>query len=163
MEASQPWERQAGEGDKAWAAFVAFRDLGPRRTVVAALRSEGKNPGSLRRWEKWASQFHWRERARAWDAEVDRRSREAQVQAREDMARRHIEQAMALQALGRGQLGRWLDPTNPEKPTLNIWSVMQLIAMGTNLERLARGTPEEEQDTKRDLTWSELMRLAEEP
>ncbi|NMA28427.1 MAG: hypothetical protein GX934_11765 [Burkholderiales bacterium] len=96
---------------------------------------------------------------------MDRRSREAQVQAREDMARRHIEQAMALQALGRGQLGRWLDPTNPEKPTLNIWSVMQLISMGTNLERLARGTPEEEQDPKQpikveveDATWQRVIK-----
>ncbi len=63
-----PWERQPREGEEAYAAFLAYRDLGPRRTHEAARVHLGKRPGYLKPIERWSSLRDWRLRACAWDA-----------------------------------------------------------------------------------------------
>ena len=43
-----PWGRQPCEGEQAYAAFLAYRDLGPRRTHEATRLRLGKRPGYLK-------------------------------------------------------------------------------------------------------------------
>ncbi len=62
-----PWERQPGEGEEAFAAFLAYRDLGPRRTHEATRVHLGKRPGYLKPIERWSTLRDWRLRACAWD------------------------------------------------------------------------------------------------
>ncbi len=62
-----PWERQPREGDEAFAAFLAYRDLGPRRTHEATRLHLGKRPGYLKPIERWSTLRDWRLRASAWD------------------------------------------------------------------------------------------------
>ncbi len=65
-----PWERQPREGEAAFAAFLAYRDLGPYRTHEATRKRLGKTPGYLKPIERWSALRHWRPRAGAWDAHL---------------------------------------------------------------------------------------------
>ena len=66
----EPWQQQEGESSQAYAAFVAYRDMGPGRSVVETYRQIEGKPGAQQatgRWNKWAKDYRWAERARAWD------------------------------------------------------------------------------------------------
>ena len=65
-----PWERQPREGEEAYAAFLAYRDLGPGRTHEATRKRLGKRPGYLKPIERWSALRDWRRRAGAWDAHL---------------------------------------------------------------------------------------------
>src|SRR5262245_42296347 len=104
------WEQQPDESSAAFGAFVLFRDLGPRRSLDEAARRyharpesdpnprpDGRRKGASGRIREWAEKYHWRERTRAWDEEVDRQVREAQVEAVKAMHRRHAEEAVEFQ------------------------------------------------------------------
>jgi hypothetical protein len=86
----EPWERQPDEPDSSWRFFVIYRDLGPGRTLreVAekAERSRTVIEGTSREWS-------WQKRARAWDAELDKRRRESAGDEIEKMSRRHARYA----------------------------------------------------------------------
>lgn len=93
------WVRQPGESSPAHAAFLAYRDLGPARTFIAAARSLAKNERLIRRW---AVRYRWRERVWAWevaqsrqDEEVARRHRDGALQQLMDDASRLWRAAMA--------------------------------------------------------------------
>ena len=62
-----PWGRQSREGEEAYAAFLAYRDLGPYRTHEATRKGLGKRPGYLKPIERWSAFRDWRQRACAWD------------------------------------------------------------------------------------------------
>jgi hypothetical protein len=88
------WERQPGEGPRAYAAFCAYRGLPPReRSLDAAARV--LNPGSASkraatgRLQEWSSTFRWVARAAAWDAHVDAQARDAHVEAVRELQRKH--------------------------------------------------------------------------
>ncbi len=65
-----PWERRPREGEAAYAAFLAYRDLGPGRTHEATRVHLGKKPGGLQPIERWSALRDWRLRACAWDAHL---------------------------------------------------------------------------------------------
>src|SRR3954452_16158916 len=65
-----PWGRQPREGEEAYMAFLAYRDLGPGRTHEATRRQLGKRPGYLKPIERWSALRDWRWRAGAWDAHL---------------------------------------------------------------------------------------------
>lgn len=75
-----PWDRQPGESDKAFAAFCAYRDLGPDRTHEKTREKLGKNSGYLRVLEAWSGRFRWMDRAAAFDAELDRQKLPAVIE-----------------------------------------------------------------------------------
>ncbi len=62
-----PWGHQPREGERAYVAFLAYRDLGPGRTHEATRECLGKRPGYLKPIERWSASWDWRQRARAWD------------------------------------------------------------------------------------------------
>ncbi len=67
-----PWERQPREAEEAYAAFLAYRDLGPSRTHEATRKRLGKRPGYLKPIERWSALRHWRQRSCAWDDHLQR-------------------------------------------------------------------------------------------
>ncbi len=67
VEMMLPWERQPREGEEAYTAFLAYRDLGPKRTHEATRVHLGKRPGYLKPIERWSTLRDWRLRACAWD------------------------------------------------------------------------------------------------
>src|SRR4051794_38120855 len=64
------WERRPREGELAYAAFLAYRDLGPGRTHEATRICLGKRPGYIKLLERWSARRDWRWRAGAWDAHL---------------------------------------------------------------------------------------------
>jgi hypothetical protein len=133
-----PWEQQPGESSRAFGAFCAYRDLGPRRSLRAAAQAfYGRAAAALeRQLDKWSRAFGWVERAGAWDRHLDAEARRAQEQARRDMAERQAREARALQAKAVERL-RTLRPEE-----LGPADVLRFFVEATKLERLALGEPE---------------------
>lgn len=66
--APRPWERQEGESDAEWAAFLDYRNIGVRRTIKAVQDARGETHKLVYRY---AQTRNWRARAAAWDAHAD--------------------------------------------------------------------------------------------
>lgn len=81
IEARHPWERKENETSKAFAAFCAYRDLGPGRSISKAhatvkprqTSGRGKAP---RHWEEWASLHDWPKRAQDYDLHLELQARQ---------------------------------------------------------------------------------------
>ena len=87
-----PWERRDDETDKAFAAFVAFRDLPPgERTDVAAyakyqgLKKAKKGKVPAPSWYKWKKENLWDQRVALHDAWVDSGDLEATAEKRKEV------------------------------------------------------------------------------
>lgn len=63
-----PWKRQPGESSKAHAAFCAYVQLGPDRSLTKLAKLLGRGEGAS--WLKeWSGRHRWVLRAAAWDDE----------------------------------------------------------------------------------------------
>lgn len=89
------WDRIGGEGGEttqAHAAFVAYLELGPRRTHEAARVKLGRRSGYIRTIEKWSTKHTWISRARAFDeVELDARL-ESRIFAREEFRQELVDE-----------------------------------------------------------------------
>jgi hypothetical protein len=74
----KPWERGKGESSIAYQAFLAYRDLGPFRTLDRAYQSypgrkmgvKGATGRASGRFYSYFATYAWEERAAAWDAHI---------------------------------------------------------------------------------------------
>jgi len=89
-----PWERQKGEGDKPYHYFVAYRDMGFRRSIRTLAQQEGLG---FRNLAKYSINWNWQQRVAAWDDELDRVKRESSMKEIREMTKRHSKQSMAFQ------------------------------------------------------------------
>jgi hypothetical protein len=96
------WERGDGEPQRAYQAFLVFRDLGPTRNLHAVYRAWKEQKGSGRanpsgasgasgnriappaNWKRWRQEYRWVERAAAYDRSLqnEAQARFAEVQRR---------------------------------------------------------------------------------
>ncbi len=121
------WERQEWENDAAYAAFLAYRDLGVNRSIDAAYRvySEAREKGksakkrkkalksakkAQKREEKvrpsgtflkWRIDYEWMKRASDFDVYTQRALDEVELEAKKKVKREYVEQVQiaALEAL----------------------------------------------------------------
>lgn len=135
------WERQPRETDKAFHAFVTFRDMGPERQVTGAGAKIDKSEAVMRRW---AHRWSWFERAKAWDNFLDAQRRAAVVDEVRAAAKRHIELAHALQHVGGQRLVQLAEMLKDEKARSEIKprDARLMVEAGIRLERLVIGEPE---------------------
>jgi hypothetical protein len=77
--------------------------------------------------------WRWRERAEAWDAELDRIKRQTEARETEAMARRHVQIALAIQE----KAVQRLVAMRPEELTPS--ELVRWIVAAVQLERQARG------------------------
>jgi len=111
-----PWLRRKGEGSKAYAAFLRYRDLGPGRSVAKAVGArQAAKEGKARYfhwWRRWAGKYEWKVRSEAWDdhvaavasdrlldAQADAKAAENEENLRQQAAR--LAEARALAATAR--------------------------------------------------------------
>ena len=137
------WEKRKTETMRAFDAFVLYRDMGPRRTLLLVSKEIKKHP---RQCEQWSAKHAWIKRAEAWDGEQDRVGRLAELKEIEKMRKRQTQLALSMQNLGALNLKKLLiqaekakkngDPLDPD-------IVIKLIKEGAALERLNRGEPNE--------------------
>jgi hypothetical protein len=141
------YERQPSESDRAFAAFCCYRDLGPKRSLDEVGKrlyggQSGRKRAATGRVQAWSSKWHWRERVAAWDAHLDRQTREAQEQARREMGERHAKLAVALQEKAIQRLKAM------PLEELSSTDLLRYIIEAAKLERLARGEPESIQEQR---------------
>lgn len=132
------WEQADGESDKAYAAFLRYRNL-PRgeRSVTKAV--EGTKV-RRRTWEHWMADFHWIARVKAYERFLERSDTESKVDAIREMNQVHIESARAMQKVGLKGLKLLEKQVNAGKmPPPSI--IVKLLTQGQTLERLAAGEP----------------------
>lgn len=126
-----PWDRHPGESAKAYAAFIAYRDMGPTRSLrKLAAREDMTKVGQL---GKWSSEWNWPERAVAFDGWQDREWRLEQVEARKSMLRTHA----AVARTGIAKAAERIRALNPE--TLSAREALALFEACVRVERAARG------------------------
>lgn len=146
------WDRQPNEPERAWAAFVMFRDAGVGRTVSAVVNALHRGHGAC--IEGWAKKYNWRARTHAYDRHLDQVAQREAAKARRDMVRRHATMANnALDALSAPliELAERLKGPLPED--LKALSTPQLLSLVTKsasamrdlvgVERTSRGVPAE--------------------
>lgn len=97
-----PWDRQEKESPKAYKAFIAYKDMGPDRSLAKVVEKAGKGKtGYLRQLKAWSAKYGWVARAEAWDDHLADVAVEAMEQKRREMAERQLEVANYQQSLGR--------------------------------------------------------------
>jgi len=86
----EAWEKLPGESSAAYAAFCAFRDFGPERSIKRAV--EASEPCECKRqkrynvWRGWSTRFQWAKRASDYDVYLDKlkhAQRRKTIEARE--------------------------------------------------------------------------------
>lgn len=152
-----PWERQYGETDAAWDAFLTFREMGPKRSLRKAyLANTGNDPEKVpcaprTTWGMWSTQWRWSDRVEEYDRYQDTIFRK-QLEARRLEARvetadlgQHM-RTKALEALSVmrtiiNQQVRQKDGTviTVQKCALTPTEIARLAEIGVKLERLALG------------------------
>lgn len=130
----KPWERQKKESEKAYEAFLVYRDLGAKRTFAAVAEQLQKSGSLIRRWK---DRWEWTERVRAYDNELEKEARAKAVSDRKKMAERHIGIAAQLQKKALEALACLsVEEMSPR-------DIREFLKMATDLERLNRTLDED--------------------
>ncbi len=141
------FERQPRETAKAFAAFRAYLELGPERSLAAAGAKLGKSKVMM---EKWSKKFDWPARAAAHGAHlalVEREAAEAAAKERGvDLAKMELpvrqeawKEAEELIAMAREFKRRWRDTTRVP----GFESVVRALELAFKLKSFAVGVPME--------------------
>ena len=165
-EGIDPWERQPKESAKAFAAFAAYRDLGPDRTVAKAVTILGKKTGYRRAMEEWSVRWGWVARASLWDDHQDRFERDAALVIAEQTIREKVAVADGLwKTAAKGLLmwNKYLDQTSQqqtasgvfEQPPISPGDVYRLADAGLKLSQLLEGKPTDIQEQRKQITIEE--------
>jgi hypothetical protein len=161
--AAPVWERQPHEGDRAFAAYATYRDLGPARSTRIVAEELAKSDQLIRRW---SSEWGWVERAGAWDDEAYRNHRERDLverhEARRKMLETHAKAGATLHEIGVKALARYdtsspgtADEARARIAALTASDAARLMETGAKLERQARGETPERVDMREAMIWVE--------
>jgi len=146
------WERRADETDKAFRAFVVYRDMGTGRAIDRIPQFILGPTGaplykSVRYFRVWSSQYNWVERVRAYDAHLDdvrRKATEDEIRKeREDMRKTHRTIARAMQ----DRIIAKLMPDPKDRSTylpvkdIKPGQIPAWVKIATDLERLTMDMP----------------------
>lgn len=153
-EALKPWERQPGEGQRAFAAFELYRDLGDERSLHKVAKQLTKSDALIRRW---SARWNWVERVTAWDDELARQRVAAKIKAAREMNEQQDKVGVLL--IQRGT--EILDSLDPEDGAYS--DVVKLVELGVKLRRLAHGEPTEIEEQHRMPQFVEVVVTTEPP
>ena len=141
---SHAFEQQPKESAKAFAAFKAYLDMGPERSLAAVGQQLGKSVGLI---ERWSAKFDWTARVQAKAAhlaiveceatEALRVGKAAEWERREQQLR-ETEWAMHEQAIAAAKKGMaaYMDR---EKVYANLADIARMLEIASKLGRLATG------------------------
>lgn len=133
-----PWEKQRGETGAAFAAFAAYRDMGPLRAARKVAQQIGKSASLI---EKWSATNDWVERCHEFDIHMDRARLATSEREWERTHARHaviagsITSALEARLTGNDTV-RALNPADIE------WEDVRSLAKdGIAMERVIHGHP----------------------
>jgi len=151
-----PWDQQPKESSRAFASFIAYRDLGLRRSCNAVARQLKLNSTSVLELSKRHS---WQERVKAWDAHIDKETQQQQIQAVKIMKQRQIVLALKAQkaaSLGIKKLIKHFNTDGHEGNAMKPDGLSRLLDTGCRLERLNRDEPEQNLELTRQQNFDNL-------
>jgi hypothetical protein len=141
------WDQQPKESSRAFSSFVAYRDLGLRRSCNAVARLLKLNPTSVL---ELCKRHNWQERVKAWDAHIDKETQQQQIHAVKIMKQRQIALALKAQKAAEKGIKRLIQQFNAEKGdggispnALKPDGLSRMLVTGCRLERLNRDEPEQ--------------------
>jgi hypothetical protein len=141
-EERQPWDRQLGEGSKAYSHFCIYRDMGSGRSLQKMTSVPGCT--SVRRQlSRWSSRWRWVERAQAYDDYLQHQDRLRQEKERKDMLSRHAKIAVLGQNLVVKGIEKLVADVEQGKRDLTASDASRLLDVVVKIERLSRGEPTE--------------------
>lgn len=122
------------ETPKALAAFHEYCLLGPARSLRKLAESKQEYSKSVSLLMRWSTDHNWQERVKVYDAE---RAEEKRHKQEEELERMNAEHAL----LGRTQALRAVKQIEKliEAQKFGSQASVQLLKVGTDLERVARG------------------------
>ncbi|SMF96053.1 hypothetical protein SAMN02949497_3433 [Methylomagnum ishizawai] len=138
----QPWERQPGESETAYAAFRRYRDMPMGERSIRRSVGEDASAVKVRRAEQWSVDFRWVERAAAYTDHLDRIARQERERAIRDMERRHAHSAQAIHAVVNAKLAAWNrtpEAREAAAEALTPYQLARLLDTATRVERAALG------------------------
>jgi hypothetical protein len=150
------FEQQPRESAKAFAAFRAYLELGPQRSLASVGRKLGKSVGLM---ERWSAKYEWPARVQAYAATVAEQERMAiQTLAvekavewerlHEPVKRQAWEEAEETIAMVRKARKEWL-----EKGRLPGWEGMaRMLELAFKLKQFAAGMPSEVKQVETHVT-----------
>jgi hypothetical protein len=137
------FDQQPKESSRAFAAFIAYRDLGLRRSCNAVADQLKINASSVLELSK---RHNWQERVRAWDAHLDRETQDIQFEAVKIMKKRQIALALKAQKAAEKGLKKFIAQFNDDNISHSAMKpdgLSKLLDTGCRLERLNRDEPEQ--------------------
>lgn len=159
MTRPKPWDRQPGETDPAWAAFVVYRDLGLQRSTAKVQQAIGK---SKRLVDGWSGKNSWVIRVQSWDAEQDRLWQKDLAAERRKAAKRNIEISASMKDLAAAGVTKLAEAPGQ----LEARDVARLFEVATKVEALSTGGATEIHGTTGDehggLTVEQIDQLSDE-
>lgn len=132
----QAWERQHDEPPKAFAAFIAYLELGSERSL-RALEAVGVVTVSFRQMTRWCSDHAWVARSAAWDDHQAQLVRDRLDKRRLDMADRQSTIARKMQDKVQAAMG------SLRAEDLTPQDAARWLDVAVKVERLALGEPTE--------------------
>lgn len=127
------WERQVGEGQKAYEAFCKYRDMGTQRSLRKVAEELQKSETLMGRW---SGQWEWVKRAEAWDREQDKIAQRQQFEEIKKMRKRHADLAVQMLLKAARALQRI-----PEDE-IKAQDISRFVETASKLERISRGDVE---------------------
>jgi antitoxin component of MazEF toxin-antitoxin module/transposase len=140
-ETATVWDRQKGESRKAYAAFVAYRDLGVARSQAKVATQLGKSETLVARW---SSKWQWVVRTDSfdrWQEEEVRKERMADVK---DALKQHTQMSRNLAVRTYNALVQLfdVDQNGAVTSTLNSTDLVRLNIAMVDLWRKSLGIPD---------------------
>jgi hypothetical protein len=130
------WQQQPGESDRAFEAFTCYRTLEPGERSLAKVGSELVKSTTL--LSRWSARWQWVERAREWDAHLDRCRLEHRIEVKKRLDEEHLKIIWGARIKAIEALAQMSPEDLASKPSeLRHW-LMELI----HLKRLIMGEPE---------------------
>ena len=124
------WERQPDETEKAFAAFVEYRDMGADRSHAKVAQKLGKTKGLI---DRWGRTHGWAVRIEAWTDEQDRQTREELTKGITNMRKNHVD--IAKQMLIKSLKALQMIPVEE----MSMQDIARAVDIAAKLERLSRG------------------------
>jgi len=128
-------KKPMAETAKAKNAFEEYLLMGSNRSLRSLAKQMGRPASYVTQLERWSAQFHWQEKARAYDAEQAERRRREIEEERDKVDREHllIGRAQAIAAV------RMIQDLE-KKGKYGLQAAAQLLKVSTDLQRLAIGS-----------------------
>ena len=147
-EIKNSWDKQETETNRAYNAFLAYRNMGALRSLrKAVVEFYGiKSDAKVTQFSKWSSKHNWVSRCSDFDIEEERLRIEQKRKDITEMDRRQAKDGMEMSKIGMYniKLHATDDPPkdahgNTIKPKIPVPESTRLFTEGIKVERLARG------------------------